>query len=507
MSIHDKRFGRLSPRRWTLAFHLLVFLFFPLLVGLGVLGWYGIGQIGKLMEERLQEDVEIIARSMQESIRYSLERDREGSIQQTLEGAFEFGRVYGAYLYDNNGQLIAQSGRVATRPAQDVERLRIIEDGIATGLYATMEGEPLYSFFVPIRDPFGAPLGLLQVARHQDEIQSSLLQMKRKWILYLTFSGVFLATLLLAGYYFAIGRSLPELHRTMLAVRQGDRNVRASTDGPREISDLARSFNATLDAMDRKEAEIYRRRQQEKKLRQRLVQSEKLAALGEVSGAIAHEIGTPLAIIDGKAQRGLRNGHDAEASVQLMEDIRHEVKRLEKFVQQLITFQREDKASDRTVPLAGLWESALEAAKEKAGECAHIRYLPEDEEKEVTVRGDPVRIELAMKNLLQNALQAAGPEGTVEYGWYHRFAGPSLFVRDSGSGVPEEQRSKIWEPFHSTKDNLGGMGLGLALVSRIMEQHGGRAYCNKSALGGAEFVLEFPAANSKANESKNEQKK
>lgn len=194
------------------------------------------------------------------------------------------------------------------------------------------------------------------------------------------------------------------------------------------------------------------------------------AALGQVSAVLAHEIRNPLAALKGHAQlleEGLE-GRKQERATRVVS----EAERLERLTKSLLAFSR---------------TAQLDPAETDIGQLA--RSLAADD---VTVAGeatwvlDEERIRQVLANLIGNARQAGGPV-EVEITPGKRLA---IRVRDHGPGVPEADRERIFEPFHTTKSQ--GTGLGLAVVLRIVRLHGGTVKVLDHPDGGAVFLIELP---------------
>ena len=130
----------------------------------------------------------------------------------------------------------------------------------------------------------------------------------------------------------------------------------------------------------------------------------------------------------------------------------------------------------------------LEKAGFKAGKDVAIALGP--------VSWDRERMRRALLNLLRNAIQATNPGGTVHLGIH--VDGPNTIeiqVRDNGKGIPEESQDRIFEPFYTTKQK--GTGLGLALVKKIVENHGGRIRMSTNSNEGTRFSIRLPRPDSK----------
>jgi two-component system sensor histidine kinase HydH len=228
--------------------------------------------------------------------------------------------------------------------------------------------------------------------------------------------------------------------------------------------------------------------------RARLAQSEKLAALGQLAAAIAHEVRNALGIIRSAAQglgEGLPAGDtDAQRASSF---ITAEIDRLGSVVSSLLSFARPPRLAPRAVPVAALFDQALLLARQDL-EAKDIRVvrttgstLPPE------VRADSDLIVQVLIGLLTNAADVVPRGGEVRLGACAIGDGlVEIDVADSGPGVPEELRARIFEPFFTTRDK--GTGLGLAVARQIVEAHDGRIDVAERPGGGAVFRIALPAA-------------
>ncbi len=479
----------------SLATRLLLFVVLPLGLFVLGLGYFVLAKLEDHLESQMQKDVELVARAVQGPLSRSMERERGGTVQETLDSVFDIGRIYGAYLYDQNGVMVAAAGTVSTNRQLRDRITRVVEAERRTGEYGQVHGRNVYSYFVPLEGSAGEVIGLLQIARRESEIKEYLSRLRGMAAIYLLAGTGLMTGIVLLGYQGALGRSLGRLRKSMSRVREGDRRHRASTEGPREIAELARSLNRMLDSMIAAEREIEAGRAAQASLTEKLKSSQKLAALGEMAAGVAHELGAPLSVLDGKAQRALRPGKDPEEMQTYLREIREEVRGMENVVRQLLEFGKPASARHREIPADQLADRALRGA-ERMVDGSASRLRPEGPRPGPTVYGDPIRIELALKNLIQNALQASN-EGTVHFEWEAGDQGVRFTVADEGPGIPAEMREKIFSPFFTTKDARRGRGLGLAIVQQVVNEHDGRVEITEAPEGGARFDLLFPSAESR----------
>jgi len=246
-----------------------------------------------------------------------------------------------------------------------------------------------------------------------------------------------------------------------------------------------------LNSIDDAERMITEHRRSQDQLEKKLRQTEKLAALGRLAAGTAHELGTPLSVVSGKAQRALREEGLSDGQRQKLGDIREEVHRMEYIIRQLLDFSRRSPLRCSAADPARMVASAVSAVEEEAkANGATIRLT--GPENSAPIKIDPMRVQQALINLLRNAIQC-GSTGNVRCSWKSKDQGVLFCVDDDGPGIPEENRSKIFEPFYTTKPVREGTGLGLAVVHTIAEEHGGSVEVDDSDMGGASFRLLIPS--------------
>jgi signal transduction histidine kinase len=218
----------------------------------------------------------------------------------------------------------------------------------------------------------------------------------------------------------------------------------------------------------------------------RATRSERLATFGQLVGSIGHELRNPLGVIESSLYllRG-RTGDDERVKKHL-DRIGDQVRLSNQIISGLLDMVRDRPLPSESFPMATLLDRAVEAVPRPPGVTLEI-----DAAEGLTVRGDPVQLGQAVVNLLLNAVQAAGPEGAVRIVSRADEGGVAVDVEDDGPGVPEAVRGRLFEPLITTKEH--GNGLGLALVKRVAERHGGTVLHEPRAGGGTRFTLRLPA--------------
>ncbi len=215
-----------------------------------------------------------------------------------------------------------------------------------------------------------------------------------------------------------------------------------------------------------------------------LAERRHLAALGEMSAVLAHEIRNPLASLKGHAQlleEQLVGDDRRRAKAHRIVD---EAVRLEGLTQSLLDFVRSGKLKSATGDPRAVARRAVELTEP-------ARVDVDDADSPEAWILDAPRIEQALVNLLRNALQASPPGARVELTIRLEEGGLAFRVADRGPGVPADLRPRIFDPFVTGRTQ--GTGLGLAVVSRVCERHGGKASVDERPGGGSIFRIWLPA--------------
>jgi two-component system sensor histidine kinase PilS (NtrC family) len=221
-------------------------------------------------------------------------------------------------------------------------------------------------------------------------------------------------------------------------------------------------------------------------------QNEKLAAVGGLAAGIAHEIRNPLAGISGSVEM-LTQTVASDDDRKLMKIIMREIDRLNNLITEFLDYARPETPPTDPVDLSSLLNEVLDNMKHNAQVRADIEQVREFSS-EMRILGRRDKLKQAFLNIILNAYQAMNesvkPSMTVKA----LVDGNEIEVRikDTGSGMSENTKKKMFEPFHTTKAK--GTGLGLAVTHKILEGHGAKVFVESELGKGTEFVLRFPRA-------------
>jgi PAS domain S-box-containing protein len=237
-------------------------------------------------------------------------------------------------------------------------------------------------------------------------------------------------------------------------------------------------------------------------LRQRLIQSEKLAALGQFVAGIAHELNNPLQGVLGHLELLKVTGAFPRQLHREVQTIYREADRAAKIVRNLLVFAGSRRLARRAVSLNAILQKVV-ALRTPSCRAADIEVVRHYEEKLPRVQSDPLLLHQVFLNMVMNAEHAVavtGRPGRIEIATtFKRSRGVIVAtVRDTGCGITADSLPRIFEPFYTTKDVGKGTGLGLAIVYGIVQDHGGEIHAANHPDGGAVFTVELPIPETRA---------
>ena len=224
---------------------------------------------------------------------------------------------------------------------------------------------------------------------------------------------------------------------------------------------------------------------------QQLRLTERVAELGTLAASMAHEIGTPMNVILGRAEQLLQRTDD-ETMKKGLGIITAQVERITKLMNQLLTCARRGPPNFRPVDLREVVKNCLDAVEERLSQHC-VQVVSEHDEELPHIHGDSDLMMQVLLNLVLNAVQAMPESGTLRVaaardGEQHI----RLTVADTGCGIPPDVLPKIFEPFVTTKARGKGTGLGLTVVLGIVQEHGGSITVDSIPGQGTTFTLLLP---------------
>jgi PAS domain S-box-containing protein len=230
--------------------------------------------------------------------------------------------------------------------------------------------------------------------------------------------------------------------------------------------------------------------------RAQVMSASKMSALGEMAGGLAHEINTPLAVIQMRADHIgellLEEEIDRETMAKALNAVDLTVKRISKIVNGLRTFSRDGARDPKNFcMISAIVEDTFSMCREKfSNHGVHLEYQPHDE---IGLMCRPSEIAQVLLNIINNAYDAIqnNSEKWVRVETYLSDSEKGISITDSGNGIPEEVRKRMMQPFFTTKEIGKGTGLGLSISKGLIEAHGGRLKIDAECKN-TRFLILFP---------------
>lgn len=217
---------------------------------------------------------------------------------------------------------------------------------------------------------------------------------------------------------------------------------------------------------------------------ERLLQVERLAAIGQVTGAIAHGMRNPLSVITALAREKAEEGDEDAKRMAL------QAERLLRLMEDILDFSRRTELKRESLSAAKILQSAIASARRQAGKAADGVTLRWEGTPDDRFEGDRVRLEQVFHNLVLNAFEALAGSGQVTLACRREPGRMVVTVEDDGPGPADQDLERVFEPFFSTKKF--GTGLGLAVSRKIVEDHGGTLEASRREPRGMRMTVALP---------------
>jgi signal transduction histidine kinase len=384
------------------------------------------------------------------------------------------------------------------RPSLPLARLATVQSGAE---YEESQGDRFYTY-VPLHFDGQPPMALelSESLGEQDRyIRASVLNNA------LTLCGIVFVCSILAialGYVF-VGRPMSKLTAKARRIGEGDLSgplVLAQHD---EIAEFAVEMNSMCDRLAEAHDRIEHETQQKFAAVEQLRHADRLRTVGQLASGLAHELGTPLNVVLGRARMLSSGDSTAEETSENAKIIADQASKMTALIRQLLDFARPRGPNFQTVDLRGVVGQTADLLGPLA-EKRRVKLVMKPCDTPVEADVDPTQVQQALTNLIVNAMQSMPNGGQVTVTPGTKRANPPadhgggeqdyrfLSVRDEGDGIAKENLSRIFEPFFTTKGVGEGTGLGLSVTYGIVRDHGGWIEVSSEIGKGSMFTLYIP---------------
>ncbi len=434
-------------------------------------------------------EIRIIGQSLVTALGNALRDKQSADVDETLNALEVLAPNLDIHVHDPAGAPIAHSHGAAldNRIEQLAERAALSRVDLVT--FDPPDDPERIIFTGPLAADDGTILGSVAVSRPTDDLVADLHRTRNRLVLAL---AAFLFATLAAGLILGtihVTRPISHLLDGVRHVREGDFRTRVQPGRNDEIGELVDEFNAMIAKLAEMRGRIEAEADARTRLELGLQRVDKLVTIGQLSAGLAHEIGSPLQVLSGRASALLEHG-DPEVQRQAGLLVT-QCDRITRIIEQLLSFGRRKPAAvgpcDLVVPVTSVIDLLANEARRRG-----VTLSLETTEGDHDIIGDIDQLQQVALNLLRNALAATPSGGTITVRIDRVDHTVRLSVRDTGPGIDEATQARLFEPFFTTRASEGGTGLGLAVVRAIANEHRAKVDIYSEPGSGSEFVVSFP---------------
>jgi signal transduction histidine kinase len=443
---------------------------------------------------------------------YADNHDLTGT-QKFFDAVAPRGNIHGIVLYDLNGKRVAYSSslkypddfpQLSPQPILEIDPHQALRNSNDREGYIREPETLIYYRVEPIADSEGRPVGAFVLARHGPQLMVSVQERRNRIIGTTVILIILLSALMLTIVRRNVTVPINQLIERIREISKGNWNRRIGSSGASELNLLANEFNRMTEEIETSYRRLVEEQRENLKLERNFRQSERLASVGQLAAGLAHEMGTPLNIIGGRAEHLLRRPRTPEETKENLEIIRGQSDRIAALVRQLLQFSRRKEPIFRDIDLHTLIAHVRNLLEHKlAAQNVQVEINGAGSEWP-TIRADADLLQQVFINLFLNSLYAMKPAGHIRIAAeVMRNGSPpgsaastgdwlKISFEDDGAGIDPENLDRIFDPFFTTKDVGEGTGLGLTVSYGIIKGHEGEIKVESELGKFTRFLIYLP---------------
>jgi len=483
----------------SLKLRVILILAVPAVLVVGVHGVLRVRQERVQLVEEDRRNIALAARAIQIAVENAL-RDRQISdvrrlLAEMVERQEAIDRIR---LFDRALRPTLVSNPLAAGEPVPLEMLRrVMDTGVPEGVHREAGGSSVLHYVVPLRGRRGRVEGAMEIVHQASGVDARVRAAGREVWIRLGVVLVVIVVLTAVALQRQVLRPLSRLLGGIRRLGRGEPGAPLPVERRDEIGRVAEAFNEMAARLEAARLQLLAETERTVELEQQLRQAETLAVAGKLASALAHEVGTPLNIISGRAEFLQTTARLDEAGRKDLEVIIAQIERISKIIRSMLDIVRPQKLEIQPTALGDVLDRLLPLLRHPARRrgVGLRTAIPPDLPR---LAADPNQLQQLLINLILNALDATPAGGWIEVSGRpeprHGRAGVAVAVADTGSGIPDELRSRLFEPFVTTKPAGQGTGLGLAICRDIIKAHGGDIGVDSRAGRGTTFTAWLPDA-------------
>ena len=472
------------------------------LVGLvmAAASYYSLQQRREILESAMHNEVRAHAATLQLMLEEDFRAGRDRDAQQFINQLSQNPRIYSVILYNEQGNIMMLSDPLVAEEIRfPPEVQQVLTTGETAEIVRQIGTQKVFSIIMPIRIN-AIRRAAFEITQPRSFIEADFAAARRDvLIITLTLFAVILLCVLVVLRR-NLARPIREILTGATALGEGELEFRVIVPkGGNELTRLAREFNRMADRLADQRKAAAQAASEQLKLEQQLLIAERFAALGRVAGGVAHEMGAPLNVIKGRVEQLIENPtFPREKLERNLTIINQQADVIARTVRQLLNLGRPVALHRVTLAVSSLLQQMREWLEDEAAQQGVELQIDEQDNRQIL--GDPEMLHQVLINIGRNGLQAMNGPGRLRVEVLAtetvKAARPLIGVQisDTGPGIAAEQLNQIFDPFFTTKDVGQGMGLGLSISRRIVEDHQGWIEVANQPAGGAMFTVWLPKA-------------
>lgn len=529
----------MTTHSWRLSIKLILALIGGMVVVFGTLGYHTMRLHKQHLEQMTIVSADRISDAIKRSTQYSMMKNHRDEVYQIIKTIGSEPGINKIRIFNEQGkisfstdereinQYVDKSAEAcyrchtADQPLTRLnrpDRMRTYVDADGTrilGVINPIENQPSCSNAACHAHPADRQvLGVLDVTMSLAEVDTTIADGQQQMAIMLMVM-IFMMALLVVGLVWAmVHQPIQQLLIGTQRVAAGDLSYKVRVNSRDEIGDVAVSFNQMTEQLNQAhqqltdwaqslEERVAEKTDQLKRAHEQMIQVERMASLGKLAAIVAHELNNPLAGIVTYAklllkkidQNGSRSFNTDQAR-QYLETIASESARCGDIVKNLLQFARHTPVNLQPTDINELIRQSLRLVQHKI-DLMNVQTRVQLDERRPIVTCDGPQLKQALVALLINACEAMTPgEGVLDVisQYDANTHAIEITIRDNGVGMDAALQQRIFEPFFTTKEQGRGVGLGLAIVYGIIQQHAGQIQVSSAPGQGATFTIRLPNA-------------
>lgn len=403
-------------------------------------------------------------------------------VQKTVNHVSKEYQLQGMRVYDNQGRLRASSGEIIGEVHEFTDDVTI-EPGSGEGVMIVTRLVKNQSVCHSCHDSSQENIGLIQAAFPIGNYAVQFKEERTRAVLTaIIILGVVFSLILLFHHYF-VSTPVRKITKAMTRVRKGDLSAQVPSGRKDELGVIAESFNRVVESLQQARSELERRHQAD------MNRAEQLATVGEIAAGLAHEVKNPIAGIESALEVVVSETDEKWQHREVLEQMIGETRRITAIINRLLDYARARE------PRPDWYDVEL-----IVGDIKSI-FMPQALQRRVSFNismdkntgrmfVDANELKQVLINVLRNSLEVLDSGGRIDVAVNTTEDHVTFVLSDNGPGMDPLTRSRIFQPFYTTKP--GGTGLGLSIVHRIVEGMGGAVEVESELSRGTTFTIVLP---------------